>query len=90
MEQSFIILCQGEELGMTDGHVPWVETRDPLACMTDDPVGYLDVTRDHARTPFPWISGKNGGNYFLDDFYVVFNSQEVLITYCSEQLCATK
>ncbi|CAG4997544.1 unnamed protein product [Parnassius apollo] len=51
----------GEEIGMVNGFVPWVETKDPLACNTDDPVNFIDVSRDPVRTPFQWSNGKNGG-----------------------------
>ncbi|XP_045513184.1 maltase 2-like [Pieris brassicae] len=55
------ITYMGEELGMVNGFVPWSETRDPLACGTDDPVNFIEVTRDPIRTPFQWTNGKNAG-----------------------------
>ncbi|XP_012549946.4 maltase 2 [Bombyx mori] len=55
------ITYMGEEIGMVNGFVPWSETKDPLACNTDDPVNYIEVSRDPVRTPFQWNSGKNGG-----------------------------
>ncbi|CAH2067418.1 unnamed protein product, partial [Iphiclides podalirius] len=51
----------GEEMGMLNGFVPWVETRDSVACNTNDPVSFIDVSRDPARTPFQWSNGKNAG-----------------------------
>lgn len=50
---------------MMNGFVPWSETRDPLACGTDDPVNYIEVTRDPIRTPFQWSNGKNAGNVLV-------------------------
>ncbi|CAK1544243.1 unnamed protein product [Leptosia nina] len=55
------VTYMGEELGMVNGFVPWSETRDPLACNTDDPVNFIEVTRDPFRTPFQWNNGKNAG-----------------------------
>ncbi|XP_053600394.1 maltase 2-like isoform X2 [Plodia interpunctella] len=55
------ITYMGEEIGMTNGFVPWGKTRDPQACNTDDPIGYTDVSRDPVRTPFQWSKGKNAG-----------------------------
>ncbi|XP_045510978.1 maltase 2-like [Colias croceus] len=55
------ITYMGEEIGMLNGFVPWSETRDPLACNTDDPVNFVEVSRDPVRTPFQWSSGKNAG-----------------------------
>ncbi|KAL4712845.1 hypothetical protein ACJJTC_011915 [Scirpophaga incertulas] len=55
------ITYMGEEIGMINGAVPWSNTKDPLACNTDDPVKYIEVSRDPARTPFQWSSGKNAG-----------------------------
>ncbi|CAH2218451.1 jg12952, partial [Pararge aegeria aegeria] len=46
---------------MVNGFVPWTETKDPLACNTDDPVNFIDVSRDPVRTPFQWSNGKNAG-----------------------------
>ncbi|KAJ2953900.1 hypothetical protein O0L34_g1531 [Tuta absoluta] len=51
----------GEEIGMQDGYVPWTATRDPIACKTDDPINFVLVTRDPARTPFQWSSNKHAG-----------------------------
>ncbi|CAG9784089.1 unnamed protein product [Diatraea saccharalis] len=55
------VTYMGEEIGMQDGFVPWTETKDPLACNTDDPVNFVEVSRDPVRTPFPWSNGKNAG-----------------------------
>lgn len=46
---------------MVNGFVPWSETKDPQACNTDDPVNFIDVSRDPVRTPFQWSPGKNAG-----------------------------
>lgn len=47
---------------MSNGFVPWSETKDPQACNTDDPVNFIEVSRDPVRTPFQWSNGKNAGN----------------------------
>ncbi|CAH0405094.1 unnamed protein product [Chilo suppressalis] len=60
------ITYMGEEIGMLDGFVPWSETKDPLACNTDDPVNFIEVSRDPVRTPFPWSNGKNSGFSMAD------------------------
>ncbi|RVE48518.1 hypothetical protein evm_006829 [Chilo suppressalis] len=60
------ITYMGEEIGMLDGFVPWSETKDPLACNTDDPVNFIEVSRDPVRTPFPWSNGKNSGFSIAD------------------------
>lgn len=57
----FISITKGEEIGMLNGFVSWTETKDPLACNTDDPVNFVDVSRDPARTPMQWSNGKNAG-----------------------------
>jgi alpha-glucosidase len=54
------ITYQGEELVMTNVHLTWNETVDPLACNTNPEV-YESVSRDPARTPFPWDDSKNAG-----------------------------
>jgi alpha-glucosidase len=48
-------LYQGEELGLTDGHVPPGCGADPLGAAEPDP------SRDAARTPMPWRSGTGLG-----------------------------
>ncbi|XP_049886396.1 maltase A1-like [Pectinophora gossypiella] len=55
------ITYMGEEIGMVNGFVPWSETKDPLACNTDDPVNFIEVSRDPVRTPFQWSPSKNAG-----------------------------
>lgn len=55
------ITYMGEEIGMINGFVPWSQTRDPLACNTDDPVNFIEVSRDPVRTPFQWSNDKNAG-----------------------------
>ncbi|XP_013201277.2 maltase A1 [Amyelois transitella] len=55
------ITYMGEEIGMTNGFVPWAYTKDPRACNTDDPVNYIEFSRDPVRTPFQWSKGKNAG-----------------------------
>ncbi|XP_047020676.1 maltase A3-like [Helicoverpa zea] len=55
------ITYQGEELGMTDGYISWVDTKDPQACNTEDPINYWKSSRDVARTPFHWDSSTNAG-----------------------------
>lgn len=57
-----ISITKGEEIGMVNGFVPWTKTTDPLACNTDDPVNFIQVSRDPFRTPFQWSSGKNAGD----------------------------
>ncbi|KAJ8732985.1 hypothetical protein PYW07_015584 [Mythimna separata] len=55
------ITYQGEELGMTDGNISWVDTVDPQACNTGDPVNYWKSSRDPARTPFHWDNSTSAG-----------------------------
>ncbi|XP_022816674.1 maltase A1-like isoform X1 [Spodoptera litura] len=55
------ITYQGEEIGMTDGHVSWKDTKDPQACNTEDPINYWKSSRDPARTPFHWDASANAG-----------------------------
>ncbi|KAH9634240.1 hypothetical protein HF086_012702 [Spodoptera exigua] len=55
------VTYQGEELGMTDGHVSWEDTKDPQACNTEDPINYWKSSRDPARTPFHWDATANAG-----------------------------
>ncbi|XP_059058094.1 maltase 2-like [Achroia grisella] len=55
------ITYMGEEIGMVNGFVPWSDTKDPRACNTDDPVNFIEISRDPVRTPFQWNNGKNGG-----------------------------
>ncbi|KAH9634241.1 hypothetical protein HF086_012703 [Spodoptera exigua] len=55
------ITYQGEELGMTDGNISWVDTKDPQACNTEDPINYWKSSRDPARTPFHWDASANAG-----------------------------
>lgn len=54
------VTYQGEELGMLDGEISWDDTVDPAACNANPDI-YETTTRDPARTPFQWTSGKNGG-----------------------------
>lgn len=56
---------------MLNGFVPWSETKDPLACNTDDPVNFIEVSRDPVRTPFQWSNGKNAGTD-LNIFYSTY------------------
>lgn len=56
-----LIVCQGEEIGMKDGFISWEDTVDPSACNTDDPINYVQTSRDPERTPFQWNSEKNAG-----------------------------
>ncbi|XP_063358165.1 maltase 2-like [Cydia amplana] len=55
------ISYMGEEIGMPNGNVAWVETKDPLACNTDDPINFGEVNRDGARTPYQWSSERKAG-----------------------------
>nr|BBD13388.1 maltase [Trilocha varians] len=55
------VTYMGEEIGMVDGYVSWEETVDPSGCNTNDPVNYVDSSRDPERTPFHWNSEKNAG-----------------------------
>lgn len=70
-------MSKGEEIGMVNGIVPWSETKDPLACNTDDPVNFIEVSRDPVRTPFQWRNEKNGGTFITifvhswDETYVL-------------------
>lgn len=50
----------GEEIGMLDQWIPWNETVDPAACRSDE-ASYSAYSRDPARTPMQWDSGKNAG-----------------------------
>ncbi len=45
---------------MEDVYIPWNETIDPLACVTN-PELFHEVSRDPCRTPFPWDDSKNAG-----------------------------
>ncbi|EDW10118.2 uncharacterized protein Dmoj_GI18699 [Drosophila mojavensis] len=54
------VTYQGEELGMTDAQISWVDTVDPWACNSNPDI-YEKYTRDPARTPFHWTSGSNAG-----------------------------
>lgn len=54
------ITYQGEELVMENVNISWEDTRDPQACRTD-PNTYYRVSRDPARTPFPWDNSTNAG-----------------------------
>ncbi|XP_047987115.1 maltase 2-like [Leguminivora glycinivorella] len=51
----------GEEIGMPNGDVSWAQTKDQLACNTDDPINYVAVTRDGSRTPYQWNSERTAG-----------------------------
>lgn len=53
---------------MANGFVPWTETRDPRACSTDDPVNFVDVSRDPVRTPFQWSNAKHAGTQPFEYF----------------------
>lgn len=78
----------GEEIGMTDVWISWKDTRDPQACRTNPEI-YHDLSRDPARTPFQWNSGKNSGfstadktwlpvaNNYTDCNIELENSQEI-------------
>ncbi|XP_050342831.1 maltase A1-like isoform X2 [Nymphalis io] len=55
------ITYQGEEIGMTDGEVSWIDTKDPQACNTDDPINYYKKSRDPCRTPYHWDNSSNAG-----------------------------
>ncbi|XP_063376627.1 maltase 2-like [Cydia fagiglandana] len=55
------ISYMGEEIGMQNGNVAWVQTKDPLACNTDDPINFVEVNRDGARTPYQWSSERKAG-----------------------------
>ena len=46
---------------MIDGNISWVDTKDPQACNTNDPVNYWKSSRDPARTPFHWDATTNAG-----------------------------
>lgn len=46
---------------MVDGYVSWEDTVDPSACNTNDPINYVDDSRDPERTPFQWNADKNAG-----------------------------
>lgn len=51
---------KGEELGMTDVHLPWNDTVDPQACLAGE-ANYDKVSRDPARTPMQWDDSLNSG-----------------------------
>jgi alpha-glucosidase len=55
------ITYQGEELGLQNTHLTWEETVDPWGCNSQDKINYEKLSRDPARTPFPWDSSKNAG-----------------------------
>jgi len=52
-----VILYQGEELGLPQGHVPFEHLRDPEA-LANWP---QTLGRDGARTPLPWTADSDGG-----------------------------
>ena len=52
-----VILYQGEELGLPQGHVPFKHLRDPEA-LANWP---QTLGRDGARTPLPWTADSDGG-----------------------------
>ncbi|EAT45278.1 AAEL003434-PA [Aedes aegypti] len=47
------VTYQGEEIGMTDVHISWEETKDPAACNAGEGL-YAEKSRDPCRTPFQW------------------------------------
>ncbi|CAG9784092.1 unnamed protein product [Diatraea saccharalis] len=55
------VTYMGEEIGMVDGFVSWEDTVDPSGCNTDDPINYVQSSRDPERTPFQWSADKNAG-----------------------------
>ena len=52
-----IILYQGEELGLTQVHIPFEQLQDPEA-IANWP---LTLSRDGVRTPMPWDEGPDAG-----------------------------
>ncbi len=54
-----IILYQGEELGLTQVDIPYMQLQDPEA-ITNWP---LTLSRDGARTPMPWQSQAEQGGF---------------------------
>ena len=54
-----IILYQGEELGLTQVSIPYMQLQDPEA-ITNWP---LTLSRDGARTPMPWQSRAEQGGF---------------------------
>lgn len=46
---------------MVDGYVSWEDTVDPSGCNTNDPINYVNSSRDPERTPFQWNAEKNAG-----------------------------
>ncbi|XP_026757191.2 maltase A1-like [Galleria mellonella] len=55
------VTYMGEEIGMVDGYVSWEDTVDPAGCNTNDPINYVESSRDPERTPFQWNAEKNAG-----------------------------
>ncbi|XP_004930880.1 maltase A1 [Bombyx mori] len=55
------VTYMGEEIGLEDGYVSWEDTVDPSGCNTNDPIKYVESSRDPERTPFHWNPEKNAG-----------------------------
>ncbi|KAM3964785.1 maltase A1-like [Aphomia sociella] len=55
------VTYMGEEIGLVDGYVSWEDTVDPAGCNTNDPINYVQPSRDPERTPFQWDAEKNAG-----------------------------
>ncbi|XP_030035811.1 maltase A1 isoform X1 [Manduca sexta] len=55
------VTYMGEEIGLVDGYVSWEDTVDPAGCNTNDPINYVQSSRDPERTPFQWNAEKNAG-----------------------------
>lgn len=60
-------IYQGEEIGMTQAHIPIKDALDPLALMYDWMPQFLvnmsseSLNRDECRTPMQWNNSKHGG-----------------------------
>lgn len=54
------ITYYGEEIGMEDTQVKWVETKDPFALNAGEKY-FTEFSRDPARTPMQWNNRTNAG-----------------------------
>ncbi|CAH0689934.1 unnamed protein product, partial [Chilo suppressalis] len=64
------VTYMGEEIGMVDGFVSWEDTVDPSGCNTNDPINYVNESRDPERTPFQWTADKNAGFSTADNTWL--------------------
>ncbi|XP_046614382.1 maltase 1-like [Neodiprion virginianus] len=54
------VTYNGDEIGMLDGEISWVDSVDPAACNTDAE-HFEQYSRDPERTPYQWDSTTSAG-----------------------------